>query len=103
MLERLCEEFENHLEKRGDYHERLLQRLSIDLNGLRPAFIPKERVSSLRELKGFRHVTRHAYDLTLRSDRLAELSAIAEQLAAHLPVWCSEFAKNVRREQGWET
>ncbi|MBI2150861.1 MAG: hypothetical protein HYU27_09715, partial [Acidobacteria bacterium] len=74
MLERICEAFENHLEKRGDYHERLIQRLSLDLEGIRPAFIPLDRASDIRELKGFRHVTRHAYDLTLRADRLAELA-----------------------------
>src|SRR5437868_1156927 len=33
MLERICDGFENHLEKRGDYHERLLQRLNLELKG----------------------------------------------------------------------
>src|SRR5580692_8007542 len=55
MLERICEGFENHFEKRGDYHERLIQRLSLDLEGIRPAFIPRGRVADVRELKGFRH------------------------------------------------
>jgi hypothetical protein len=40
MLERICDEFENHFDKRGDYHERLLQRLSLSLDEIRPAFIP---------------------------------------------------------------
>lgn len=60
MMERICEDFENHLEPRGDYHERLLQRLSLDLEGIRPAFLPGERVPEVHELKGFRHVVRHA-------------------------------------------
>jgi hypothetical protein len=60
MFERLCEEFENHFEKRGDFHEKLIQRLSLDLEGIRPAFIPKDRVAEVRELKGFRHIMRHA-------------------------------------------
>ncbi|MBI4473329.1 MAG: hypothetical protein HY646_11725 [Acidobacteria bacterium] len=101
MLDRICEGFENHLEKRGDYHERLIQRLSLDLEGIRPAFIPHDRASHIRELKGFRHVTRHAYDLTLRPDRLAELAGIAEQLAVELPVWCADFGGKVRAQQGW--
>jgi hypothetical protein len=49
MLERICEEFENHFEKRGDYHERLLQRLSLSLEGIRPAFISPGRLNALRE------------------------------------------------------
>src|SRR5262245_19211257 len=44
LLERICDEFENHFEKRGDYHERLLQRLAMDLEGIRPAFIPQEQL-----------------------------------------------------------
>ena len=85
IFERLCEEFENHFEKRGECHEKLIQRLALDLEGIRPAFIPSDRIAEVRELKGFRHVMRHAYDLTLRPDRLAELSGIAERLAVELP------------------
>lgn len=101
MFERICDEFENHFEKRGDYNERLIQRLSLDLEGIRPAFVPKDRLAALRELKGFRHVVRHAYDLTLRPDRLAELVGIAEQLAAELPQWCQDLGRRVKAEQGW--
>jgi hypothetical protein len=102
MLERICVAFENHFEKRGDYYENLVRRLHLDLKGIRPAFIPKNRVAEVRELKGFRHVTRHAYDLTLRADRLAELARLAEQLAADLPQWCADFGDKVRAEQGWD-
>lgn len=101
MLERICEEFENHFEKRGDYHEKLLQRLSLRLDGIRPAFIPANELAELRELKGFRHVMRHAYDLTLRENRLSELARIAARLARQLPPWCEEFGNQVRLEQGW--
>jgi len=102
MFERLCEEFENHFEKRGDFHEKLVQRLALDIEGIRPAFIPRDRLAAVRELKGFRHGMRHAYDLTLRADRLTELSVIAEHLAAELPAWCADFVKRVRTEQGWD-
>lgn len=102
MFERVCEEFENHFEKRGDFHEKLIQRLALDLEGIRPSFIPQNRMADVRELKGFRHIMRHAYDLTLRADRLADLSRTAERLASEFPVWCANFEKRVRREQGWD-
>lgn len=101
LLGRICDGFENHFEKRGDYHERLLQRLALNLEGIRPAFIPSDRIAELRDLKGFRHLMRHAYDLTLRPDRLKGLAALAEQLAQELPLWCREFGEKVRLEQGW--
>jgi hypothetical protein len=102
MFERLCGEFENHFEKRGDFHEKLIQRLALDIEGIRPAFIPKLQITDVRELKAFRYVMRHAYDLTLRQDRLAELSTIAERLAGELPGWCMDFGNRVRKEQGWD-
>jgi len=101
MLERVCEAFENHFEKRGDYHEKLIRRLNLRLDGIRPAFIPAGRADEVRELEGFRHVARHAYDLTLRPDRLSELVSVAERLAAELPAWCADFAGKVRAEQHW--
>ncbi|HSH39581.1 MAG TPA: hypothetical protein VK993_12425 [Chthoniobacterales bacterium] len=100
-LERISDDFENQFERRGDYHAKLLQRLSLDLPGIRPAFIPPERLPALRELKGFRHLTRHAYDVVLREDRLRDLARLGVQLADDLPGWSAEFATRVRREQGW--
>jgi len=101
MLEQICVEFENHFEKRGDYHEKLLQRLSLNLEGIRPAFIPRNQIQNIRELKGFRHLTRHAYDLVLKEARLTEIVGLAEQVAREVPTWCREFGESVRRQQGW--
>jgi hypothetical protein len=101
ILERICLGFENHFDKRGDYHERLLQRLALPLPGIRPAFIPREAIRDVRELKGFRHVVRHAYDLEFREDRLQELARVAASLAGQLPRWSSMFAERTRAEQGW--
>ncbi len=72
-FERVTDTFGNHFDKRGDYHERLIQRLSLDIPGVRPTFFPVPERANVRELKSFRHIFRHAYDLQLRSDRLAEL------------------------------
>lgn len=101
ILERICHGFENHFEKQGDYHERLIQRLALALPGIRPAFIPRDAVRAVRELKGFRHVVRHAYDLEFREERMKELAALAEQLAAQLPGWAADFVERVKAEQGW--
>ena len=101
MLENVCEAFENHFERDGDWHERLLTRLSLDLPGLRPALIPESAVVNLSELKRFRHLIRHAYDLILRENRLRELAQFATETTSGLPSWCAEFLAAVRREQNW--
>jgi hypothetical protein len=102
ILERICSGFENHFDKRGDYHERLIQRLALTLPGIRPAFIPQDGVRVVRELKGFRHVVRHAYDLEFREDRVKELAELAVELAAQIPIWLRQFAEQTRTEQGWK-
>jgi hypothetical protein len=100
-LERICTAFENHFDKRADYHERLLQRLTIDLPGIRPAFVAREGAAALRELKGFRHVVRHAYDLTLRPERLEDLTILAEETTRLFDAWQRDFCRTVREQQGW--
>lgn len=101
MLEGICEAFENHFEHDGDWHERLLTRLALDLPGLRPAFLPEPAVEKLRELERFRHLIRHAYDLTLREERLRELVQYAIAADRGVSAWCSDFLGAVRREQNW--
>jgi hypothetical protein len=98
---RICRGFENHFDKRDDYHARLIQRLVLELPGIRPEFIPKTGISIVRELKGFKHVVRHAYDLEFRAPRVAELTQMAESLATELPGWTASFASRVKAEQRW--
>lgn len=95
-FERVCVAFENHFEKRGDYHERLLERIALDIPGVRPPFLPTGEKRSIRELKSFRHLFRHAYDIDLREDRLAELVKIAGHAADCFPLWIETFAAAVQ-------
>lgn len=95
-FERLCEAFENHFEKAGDYPERLLERVSLDLPGIRPRFLPAELRTHVRELKSFRHFFRHAYDPILRTDRLAELVTVASDVSAAFPEWARHFCAVIR-------
>jgi hypothetical protein len=97
-FERICESFENHFEKRGDYHEKLIERMTLSLPGIRPAFLPDEVVNSLRELKGFRDVFRHAYDLNLINDRLEPLVELAETLAMEHSARIECFIQAVRNQ-----
>jgi len=97
-LERICLAFENHLDKRGEYHERLIERMTLDLPGVRPAFLPLDHRDDIRDLKGFRHLFRHAYDIQLRRDRLADLSRATRRVATAFPGWCTSFIDAVARQ-----
>lgn len=95
-FERLCETFENHLEKTGRYHDTLIERVTLDLKGIRPAFLPADAVRDVRELKGFRHLFRHAYDLDLEPVRIEAAAANAKRTVSSFDGWCKAFLAAVR-------
>lgn len=95
-FERLCESFENHLEKTGRYHDTLIERVTLSLKDIRPAFLPAEAVRDVRELKGFRHLFRHAYDLDLDPVRVAAAAEHAARCVAGFDGWCKAFLAAVR-------
>lgn len=96
-FERTCETFENHFQKGGSYHEKLIERMELEIHGIRPAFLPREALPAIRELKGFRHVMRHAYDLHLDPDRLTRLVHLAEDVGQAFPKWCASFLLEARK------
>jgi len=98
-LERGCRACENHLDPGRDYHERLLERLELDLPGIRPAFLPEGVRKRLREWKGFRHVVRHAYDLEFDSDRLTDVLEVAQEASSAFPDWGARFLQDVPVEE----
>ncbi|RLF00078.1 MAG: hypothetical protein DRJ63_03550 [Thermoprotei archaeon] len=75
--------FENRIEDPSRYHIELLRRMLIEIKGIRPNLISEKTYVYLNELRGFRHVFRHAYAVGLDVDRiisLAEKALILKQL-----------------------
>jgi len=65
LFELVAERFENHLEHDAKYHTALLQRMAMPIEGVRPALLEENTLRLLDNLRGFRHVFRHAYSYTL--------------------------------------
>lgn len=97
---RVAKAFENHIDDEQGWHTALLARVSIPIAGVRPALIPRELKNPLEELKGFRHVFVHAYDLELDPEKLALLMKYAERVAAQTPALAEAFIEQVKRQQG---
>ena len=60
--------FENNIEPQN-WHRSLLERMSLEIEGIRPAAINEELVMLLDNFRGFRHVFRHCYSLELDWNR----------------------------------
>lgn len=65
--------WENHLSDDGDFHVNLLKRMMINIKDIRPPLLSIESFEYLNELRGFRHVFRHAYSYGLDDERIAYL------------------------------
>jgi hypothetical protein len=72
---RISKTFENNLEP-VSWHKHLLQRMLLEIEGLRPAFMVAEDYPFFDELRAFRHVFRHIYQQELDVARLRRLDQL---------------------------
>ncbi|MGH9854233.1 MAG: hypothetical protein ACREBD_30690 [Blastocatellia bacterium] len=97
---RVAKAFENNIDDEQGWHSALLNRLAIRIESVRPALVPLELKLPLRELKAFRHVFVHAYELELDPEKLALLLKYAGKVAERLPGLVEDFIRAVAQEQG---
>lgn len=95
---RIAKAFENHIDDERGWHAELIHRLSITVPGVRPAFYRQDILPALRDLRGFRHVITHAYDLELETERLAIVLRHAEKAASLMPATVITFFDAVTAE-----
>lgn len=96
---RVAKAFENHIDDERGWHTELIRRLSIAIGGIRPALFPTELGQPLRELRAFRHVFTHAYDLQLDRDKLKLLLKYCHQVDNRLRAVCEDFFREVARQE----
>jgi hypothetical protein len=98
---RVARAFENNIDDDQGWHMELLRRLSIEITGIRPALWSGDVTLDLQELRAFRHVVRHAYDLVLQAHKLSPLIESGERVAKELPGVCQQFCRAVAAGRGW--
>ena len=72
-FQEIAKTFENKVEDPAKYHRELLKRMYMDIPGIRPKSLSLESYHALDELRGFRHIFRHAYDYELDPERVDSL------------------------------
>jgi hypothetical protein len=65
--------WENNVNIDGDFHVNLLKRMLVHIEQVRPALISEQSYQFLNELRGFRHVFRHAYSFGMDDERISFL------------------------------
>lgn len=95
---RLAKAFENHIDDDAGWHSTVLNRLALDIPGVRPAFLPGESKRPLNELRGFRHIFVHAYELTFDEARMRALLEAACTVEESIDPLITRFFQRVREE-----
>lgn len=73
LFKRVAGFWENNVSASGEYHIHLLRRMLLEIKGIRPPLLSEKSYHLMNELRGFRHVFRHAYSYGLDDERVAFL------------------------------
>lgn len=91
--------FENQIEDFSRYHTSLLKRMLIEIEGIRPNVLSEESFKILDELRGFRHVFRHAYSYGLDAERIIKLAEKSVRLEETFSKGFEDFKNKLRAER----
>jgi len=97
---RVAKTFENNIDDEKGWHSGLINRLSIAVTGVRPELISSELKLPLHELRGFRHVVVHAYELELDPDKLKLILKYARAVRVSWSDIVNGFITRVAKQQG---
>ena len=87
--------WENSIDDDGAFHRNLLRRMALEIKGIRPALISDNTYRHLDELRGFRHVFRHAYSYGMDDERVTHLVTKVRSEKTHILNEIIEFRGQV--------
>jgi hypothetical protein len=67
---KIAKVFENRVENPASWHREWLERMQIEVEGVRPRVLRRASFRLLNELRGFRHVFRSSYAFELDEERV---------------------------------
>ena len=98
MSLRIAKAFENHIDDERGWHTELVQRLSLEIPGVRPLFWPRDLLPYLREVRGFHHLFVHAYELNLDRQKTVRVEEAAIHIDQRIEEVWRRFFESVNGE-----
>jgi hypothetical protein len=72
LMQIVAKAFENSVSDFSRWYTQLVDRMTLEIEGVRPALLQKDTALLLHELRAFRHFFRHAYGVPLDFDRVEQ-------------------------------
>lgn len=85
-----------------DWHKELVNQLTLELPGVRPAMISPKTAALVEPYRGFRHIFRNVYGFDLAPDRIKDLIRGLPTLIEALMADIKTFVETVQRIAGLE-
>ena len=92
ILTRIAETIDGDLPRSENWHLLLLQQMSVEVPGIRPAVISTETGMKLDEYRRFRHVVRNVYTHDFDPVKIGKLVSSASELFTQTKVELLAFA-----------
>ena len=100
MSLRVAKAFENNIDDERGWHAQLIRRMTLDITGMRPALFPRSLAPALDELRSFRHMFVHAYDLEIDPEKLEFTLRYLDRVTASLDEHALRFIEGVAALHG---
>jgi hypothetical protein len=95
LLKLIAGAFENSIADLSRWHRELVDRMTLDIQGVRPAFLAAETAALLHELRAFRHFFRHAYGAEIDPGRVQQNIEAALKVRALLTRDAENFVQAI--------
>lgn len=89
--------FENSIDDMTRYHSELLRRMTMDIEGIRPALIDNDSYRLLDNLRAFRHFFRHAYLYEIEPRKVKIVLDDALKLKNRYPEQIESFIEKIKQ------
>ncbi|MEW6681240.1 MAG: hypothetical protein AB1297_09550 [bacterium] len=73
IFEKIARCFENRIENPASWHKEMLERMQIEVPGIRPSVLSQRSFLILNRMRAFRHLFRSSYMFELDEERLGLL------------------------------
>ncbi|MCO6452923.1 MAG: hypothetical protein J5I90_19220 [Caldilineales bacterium] len=92
IFEMIATRIDRSLPDSAHWHKELLEQMTLEIPGVRPAILDLQLWKRLDDYRGFRHVVRNIYTYNLDGDRIAFLVKNLPETAAQMEQALSAFA-----------
>lgn len=93
IFEKIAASVDGSVPEGANWHKELLNQMSMEIGGVRPAVISSDLKHKLDEYRGFRHVVRNVYTYHLSPEKIEPLVDKVREVIVNSEKELSAFAK----------